>query len=84
MEGESPSLSIAEAARLMDIAPQLLRMGLQEDKLPFGFAVKGKRWAYYINKRRFYNYLDGLCCCSGNCPANRPLKRSTICRDKKF
>lgn len=53
------SLTITEAADLMGIPPQLLRMGLQQGRFPFGVAVKMKRWVYYINTERFYRYLKG-------------------------
>lgn len=52
------SLTITEAADLMGIPPQLLRMGLQQGRFPFGVAVKMKRWAYYINADRLFAYLE--------------------------
>lgn len=52
-------LSVVEAAAIMDVDPQFLRLALQQGKFPFGTAVKmEKRWAYYINKKRFYDYLN--------------------------
>lgn len=47
-----------EAARIMGVSPQFIRCGLQQDKFPFGVAVKMERqWAYYINKEKFYEYI---------------------------
>ncbi len=50
-------LTIKEAAAIMGVTPQFLRLGLQQGRFPFGTAVKMKRWAYYINHTKFYEYL---------------------------
>ena len=50
-------LTIPQAAKLMDVDPQFLRIALQQGRFPFGAAVKMKRWAYYINAKKFYDYL---------------------------
>lgn len=50
-------ISIPEAAEIMDVDPQFLRIVLQKGRFPFGVAVKRGRWAYYINTRRFINYM---------------------------
>ena len=52
-------LTVTEAAAIMGVTPQFLRMGLRHGKFPFGTAVKFKRWSYYINAERFYAYLAG-------------------------
>ena len=47
-------LSINEAAKLMNVGSQFLRIGLQEGKFPFGWAVKtSTKWSYYISKSKF-------------------------------
>lgn len=51
------NLRIVEAAELMGVNPQFLRLGLQQGRFPFGTAVKMRRWAYYINAIKFYEYL---------------------------
>ncbi len=57
MSGKIPP---TEAARLMGKSPQFVRCGLQQDKFPFGTAVKmGKQWSYYINKNKFLEYISG-------------------------
>jgi predicted DNA-binding protein (UPF0251 family) len=54
-----PNLSVKEAAQMMGVTQQLLRIALQQGRFPFGTAVKMKRWAYYINSEMFYNYISG-------------------------
>lgn len=53
---------VSEAARLLGINPQTLRLALQQSKFPqFGTAIKTspKRYVYYINERRLMDYLKG-------------------------
>lgn len=52
-------LTVNEAAYLMGVTPQFLRLGLQQGRFPFGTAVKMKRWSYYVNSKKFYNYIQG-------------------------
>lgn len=53
-------MTVKEAAEIMDVTPQFLRMGLRHDRFSFGTAVKmRRRWSYYINSRRFFLYLEG-------------------------
>lgn len=54
-----PNLSVKEAARMMGVTQQLLRIALQQGRFPFGTAVKMKRWACYINGERFCIYMHG-------------------------
>lgn len=49
-------ITVPEAAAVMGVNPQFLRLGLQQGKFPFGVAVKRKRWAYYINPVQFREY----------------------------
>lgn len=47
-----------EAAKIMGVTPQFIRIGLQQNKFSFGTAVKiNKRWSYYINEKKFKEYL---------------------------
>ncbi len=47
-------LTVKEASELMGVSEQFLRIGLQQDKFPFGYAVKNKgRWCYYISPIKF-------------------------------
>lgn len=53
-------IKVPEAARILGVTPQFLRMGLQQGRFPeFGTAVKMKRWAYFIHAGRFYGYVSG-------------------------
>ena len=53
-------ITVNEAAKMMDIPAQLLRLALQQDRFPFGQAVKCKRWAYYINRPALERWLEGV------------------------
>ena len=48
-------MTIAECARLMNVREQFVRVGLQKEVLPFGYAVRisGGRWTYYISREKF-------------------------------
>lgn len=47
-------LSVPRAAELMGVSSQFIRIGLQRNTLPFGYAVKnGNRWTYYISPLKF-------------------------------
>ena len=54
-------VSVATAARLMNKGQQFVRIALQRNLVPFGFAVKlqedGERFDYYINAAQFCEYL---------------------------
>ena len=51
-------ISILEAAEIMDVNPQFLRIALQQGRFSsFGVAIKRKHWAYYINTERFIKYM---------------------------
>ena len=53
-------MTVAEAAKLMDVGEQFIRIGLQQGFLPFGFAMRttpdGKRLQYYISRKKFSEY----------------------------
>lgn len=52
-------LTIKQAAELLGVSQQFLRIGLQQDKFPFGTAVKTSpsRYTYYISADRLLAYL---------------------------
>lgn len=54
-EPNKEKLTVQEAARLMGKSEMFIRIGLQRNNLPFGYAVKtGKeRWSYYISREKF-------------------------------
>ena len=59
-QNKLPTLTIKEAATIMGITPRYLHMALQQERFPFGTAVKMEgRWSYYINTERFIRYMKG-------------------------
>lgn len=56
---QSSKITVKKAATLMGVTPQFLRLALQQGRFPFGVAVKMKRWSYYINASKFFDYLAG-------------------------
>lgn len=55
-------LTVAEAANLMGVSQQFIRIGLQRGLLPFGTAVQisRKRYTYFISKQKLNEYLGVL------------------------
>jgi hypothetical protein len=49
------SMTIAEAAKLMGVSSQFVRIGLQRGILPFGYAVQvsKQRYTYFISRQKF-------------------------------
>lgn len=55
-----PKITVKEAAERMGVTPRYVHFGLQDEKFPFGTAVKmDGRYSYYINKNRFEKWLAG-------------------------
>ena len=56
------NVPVAEAARIMDKSQQFIRVALQRQLVPFGFAVRmpGGKWSYYISPRKLYDFLKGV------------------------
>ena len=54
-------MSIAEAARMLGVPKQHLRIGLQRGRYKFGEAFKGtgEGYIYYISRSRLEAYLKG-------------------------
>lgn len=52
---------VEEAAKKLKMSTQTLRVALQQNKFPFGTAIKTteNRWTYYINDARLERYLIG-------------------------
>ena len=55
MEMRDTSMTVQEAARLMNKSQDFIRIGLQRNILPFGYAIKtGKeRYSYFISRSKF-------------------------------
>lgn len=58
----SVQVKVSEAAERLDMTPQTLRLGLQQDLFNFGVAIRTspKRYTYYINRSRLEKYLGGV------------------------
>lgn len=51
-------LSIFEAAKILGVSEQFLRIALQQGKYPFGFAIKtSTQYTYYINGPQLEEYM---------------------------
>ena len=51
-------MSVAEAAELMGVSKDYIRVGLQRGLLPFGTALKmSNRYTYFISAKKFFEYL---------------------------
>ena len=50
-------IKVSDAAKLLGVSSQFVRIGLQRKTLPIGTAVKMKRWVYYINPHQLEMYL---------------------------
>lgn len=51
-------MTVAEAASIMGVSKDYIRVGLQRGLLPFGTAVKmSGRYTYYISTNKFFEYI---------------------------
>jgi hypothetical protein len=52
-------ITVTEAAKLLDMSPQLVRFGLQQQRLPIGTAIKTSpnRWTYDCRLHLVNEYL---------------------------
>lgn len=47
-------LTVKQAAALMGVSEQFIRVGLQQKVLTFGCAIKNKsKWSYFISAQKF-------------------------------
>lgn len=51
------NISVEEAARRLGKSQQFIRVGLQNQRLPFGTAVFIKRWSYHISPKLLDEYI---------------------------
>ena len=65
---KTTKISIKEAAALMGVSEQYIRIGLQRGILPIGCAMKmtGNRYTYYISPKRFTEYTGIVISEGGN------------------
>lgn len=51
-------ISIQKAAKIMGTSEQYIRIGLRNNRFPFGSAVKlSTQWTYHISPKPFYEYI---------------------------
>lgn len=47
-------LSVKDAANLLNISPQFVKIGLRQGILPWGYAIQmSTHWTYYISPNKF-------------------------------
>lgn len=65
MEGR---IKVADAAKMMGVSQQFVRIGMQRGRLPIGEAIKlsPNRWTYYISAKLFYEFTGIEKSVSGN------------------
>lgn len=53
------SLSVIEAAKIMGVSPQFIRLGLQQERLPIGVAIQSSehRWVYDVREHLVKQYM---------------------------
>lgn len=56
----SKKIKAKDAANYLGIDLRILYQGLQENKFPFGIAVKRNEWVYHIFAERLIAYKHGL------------------------
>lgn len=65
---------VSEAAKQLKMNTQTLRLGLQQNKFPFGTAIltSPKRFTYYVNEKRLKQYMEG-------CDVNNEMEEANCC-----
>lgn len=60
MNKKIETVSVKDAAKLLNVSPQFVRAGLRSGALPFGTAVKmSSQYTYHIPKARLLEYIGG-------------------------
>lgn len=58
-EGDTPRLTVQQAAELMGKSPQFVRVAMQQNILPIGTAVRignSSKYTYYISPKKFTDF----------------------------
>lgn len=57
---QNPRISVIEAAQIMNVNPQYIRVGLQQKIFQWGYAVKTSknRYTYYIDRGKFMESVN--------------------------
>ena len=54
-------ITVAQAADLLNVSQQFIRLGLQRGELPIGSAVKmSSRWTYHISEHLLEQYMGTI------------------------
>lgn len=54
------NISVKDAASILGVSQQFVRVGLQREKLPIGTAVKmSSKWTYHISPKLLEEYVGG-------------------------
>ncbi|MDY0257296.1 hypothetical protein [Gudongella oleilytica] len=51
-------MTVKEVSDIIGKPPQFVRLGIKQGTLPFGVAVKQKRWSYWISREKFERWLN--------------------------
>lgn len=55
------NISVREAAEILGVSQQFIRIGLQRERLPIGTAVKmSSRWTYHISPKLLKEYVGEI------------------------
>ena len=55
------TLSVKDTAKILNKTEQFIRLGLQQNKFPFGAAVKNeKEFSYVIYKKKLEEYIGEI------------------------
>lgn len=50
-------IKVSEAAQIMKVSQQFVRVGMQQERLPIGTAVKmSSQWTYFISEKLLSEY----------------------------
>ena len=52
------TMTVMEVAQILGKPPKFVRLGIKQGSLPFGVAVKQKRWSYWISKEKFERWMN--------------------------
>lgn len=53
-------MNVREAAKILNVSQEFIRIGLQQQRLPIGTAVKmSSKWTYHISEKKLYEYIGG-------------------------
>ena len=74
-------ITVKEAAELLGVSEQFVRIGMQRGQLPIGTAVKLKRWAYHISPYLLEQYTGKKMPPCGN-RATKPLNNDSAERTR--